>query len=119
MSERYDRSACASELLLRDTIVQKMADGWGIAESFHLPSTVTGRVRIGKELPPTQVTELTQPHNETVRATELTQPHDETAREVTPADTGCDELGEIDRIFGEYDSDNEPQGSLPKQDELP
>ena len=48
MPERYDRSVCANELLLRNTIVNKMADGWKPADAFHLPTTVSGHVRIGK-----------------------------------------------------------------------
>ena len=48
MPERYDRSVCADELLLRNTIANKMEDGWGPADAFHLPGTVSGPVRIGK-----------------------------------------------------------------------
>ena len=46
--ERYDRSVCANELLLRNTIIQRMVGGWGMAPAFHLPTTVEGHVRIGK-----------------------------------------------------------------------
>ena len=52
MPERYDRSVCASELLLRNTIIKQMAAGWEVSDSPHLPTTVTGRVRIGEEPPP-------------------------------------------------------------------
>ena len=46
---RYDRGVCANELLLRNTIAQKMAAGRALAPAYHLPSTVTGHFRIGKE----------------------------------------------------------------------
>ena len=49
MPERYDRSACANELLLRNTIAQRMRSGWEIAPAFRLPITVTGETRIGRE----------------------------------------------------------------------
>ena len=49
MAERYDRSVCASEPLLRNTIMRKMAEGWNIAPAFHLPATVVGHQRIGEE----------------------------------------------------------------------
>ena len=49
MNERYDRSVCASELLLRNTIIQKMVAGWNMVASFHLPESVTGAARIGKD----------------------------------------------------------------------
>ena len=48
MPERYDRSVCATELLLRNTIIQKVVGGWAIAPSFHLPETVPSDCRIGK-----------------------------------------------------------------------
>ena len=47
MPERYDRSACANGLLLRDAIVQRARTGWGIAPSFRLP--LTGAPRIGRD----------------------------------------------------------------------
>ena len=53
MPERYDRAACAHELLLRNTIVQRMIEGWGLAPAFHLPVSVDKSVRIGRlETPP-------------------------------------------------------------------
>ena len=66
MPERYDRSVCANELLLHNTIVQMMDAGWVLAPAYHLPATRTGHVRIGKEpetLPPpaTDQGALTQP----------------------------------------------------------
>ena len=48
MPERYDRSACAAELLLRNTIVRRVRTGRGVAPAFHLPETVTGASRIGR-----------------------------------------------------------------------
>ena len=51
MPERYDRSACANELLLRNTIAQRMRTGWEIAPAFHLPLTITGAPRIGRDPP--------------------------------------------------------------------
>ena len=50
MPERYDRSVCASELLLRTTTIQQIVAGWGMAPAYQLPTTVNGRVRIGKPL---------------------------------------------------------------------
>ena len=64
MPERYDREVCAAELLLRNTIIQKFVSGWGLAPSFHLPETVTGHHRIGKEAPlrpPNQTEDLPGP----------------------------------------------------------
>ena len=49
MPGRYDRSTCATELLIRNTIAQQIAGGWNVAPVYHLPETVTGHVRIGKE----------------------------------------------------------------------
>ena len=48
MPERYDGSAFANELLLRNTIVQRMQTGWGVAPPFHFPVTVGGTIRIGR-----------------------------------------------------------------------
>ena len=48
MPGRYERSVGANELLLRNTIVNKMAGGWELADAFHLPTKVTGDERIGK-----------------------------------------------------------------------
>ena len=60
MNERYDRSVCANELLIRNAIIQKMASGWTMVESFHLPDTVPGAERIGKpkDMTPTVVAPL-------------------------------------------------------------
>ena len=60
MNERYDRSVCAIELLLRNTIIQKMVAGWNMVASFHLPQSVTGAVRIGKG-PDAQATTFEEP----------------------------------------------------------
>ena len=48
MSERYDRSVRANELLHRNTIIQKMVGAWAAVDSFCLPETVPGSGRIGK-----------------------------------------------------------------------
>ena len=48
MPARYDRATCANELLLRNTIAQRMQDGRGVAPPFHLPVTVESGVRIGR-----------------------------------------------------------------------
>ena len=48
MPERYDCSVCAIELLLRNTIVREIVDGWWRAPAYRLPATVAGHVRIGK-----------------------------------------------------------------------
>ena len=39
MPERYDRSACANELLLRNTVIHRVREGWNIAPACHLPET--------------------------------------------------------------------------------
>ena len=49
--ERYDRAVCATELLLRNAIIQKFVSGWDLTPSFHLPETATDHHRIGKEAP--------------------------------------------------------------------
>ena len=48
MPGRYDRSVCATELLLRNTIIQKVVEGWTLAPSFRIPETVPIDRRIGK-----------------------------------------------------------------------
>ena len=48
MPERYGRAVCATELLLRNTIVQNFVSGWSLAPSFHLPLTAPNDLRIGK-----------------------------------------------------------------------
>ena len=49
MPGRYDRSACANELLLRNTVIHRMREGWNIAPAFHLPETVNDINRIGRD----------------------------------------------------------------------
>ena len=60
MNERYDRSVCASEFLLRNAVIQKMVSRWNTVESFRLPETVPGSGRIGKDpsTSPTSAVEL-------------------------------------------------------------
>ena len=57
MPERYDRAVCATELLLRNTIIPNFVSGWSLAPSSHLPLTVPNDLRIGKTpeetIPPT------------------------------------------------------------------
>ena len=51
MPERYDRSVCSNELLLRNTIMSKFNEGWTTAPSFHLPiivDTLNGLVNPAK-----------------------------------------------------------------------
>ena len=55
MGERYDRSVCANELLLRNTIIQKVVQRWNMVESFRLPETVPGAGRIGKDASASQL----------------------------------------------------------------
>ena len=65
MNERYDRSVCASELLLRNAVIQKMVSGRNMVESFHLPESVTGAERIGGSgTPPANIAELSRPQVE-------------------------------------------------------
>ena len=49
MPERYDRSARSNELSLRNTIVQRILQGWEMEQAFHLPATVNGAPRIGRD----------------------------------------------------------------------
>ena len=50
MPERYDRSLRANELLLlRNAIDQRVAFGWPLAPAYHIPNTIDGNVRIGKD----------------------------------------------------------------------
>ena len=48
MPERYDRSVCANELLLRNTIIRKIIEESAMVPSPHLPESVSGDLRIGK-----------------------------------------------------------------------
>ena len=49
MPERYDRSACANELLLRNTVIRRAREGWAVPPASHLPLTVVDTTRIGCE----------------------------------------------------------------------
>lgn len=66
MPERYDRCVCANGLLLRNTIVHKVVEGWSMIPSFHIPETIIGERRIGKSVdgPPTQATPTTPKFSE-------------------------------------------------------
>ena len=55
MPERYDRSACANELLLRTAIVQRMRGGWAVAPAFQLPITISDTTRIGRSAPTVEI----------------------------------------------------------------
>ena len=48
--ERYGRSVCSGELLLRNAIAQMMADGrpLALAPARHRPIAGSGHIRIGK-----------------------------------------------------------------------
>ena len=48
MPERYDRSACANGLLLRNTVIRRMREGWTVDPAFRLPQTVSGKTRVGR-----------------------------------------------------------------------
>ena len=50
MPDRYDHSVWPNEMLLRNTIVRKFATGWVPAPAYHIPTTVAGRVRVGKDV---------------------------------------------------------------------
>ena len=41
MTERYDRSVCDIELLLRSTTIQEISTGWELAPAFRLPDTAS------------------------------------------------------------------------------
>ena len=60
MGERYDRSVCAIELLVRNAIIRKMAAGWNMVDSFHRPESVSGAVRKGKG-PDNQAATIVEP----------------------------------------------------------
>ena len=49
MNERYGRIVCASELLIRNAIIQKMVSGRNVVDSFRLPETVPRSGRIGED----------------------------------------------------------------------
>ena len=49
MPERCDRSACTNELLLRNTVITRMRDGWAVAPVFRLPETVVDSARIERD----------------------------------------------------------------------
>ena len=68
MPERYDRSVCASELLLRNTIVQRIVAGRGIAPTYRLHATVSGHLRIGKPETPDTPADMATENNVTSRA---------------------------------------------------
>ena len=51
MNERYDRSVCANELLLRNAIIQKMVAWWNMEESFRLPESAPGQNELEMNLP--------------------------------------------------------------------
>ena len=83
MGERYDRSVCANELLLRNAIIRKMASGWIMAESFHLPETVPVSARIGKDKrvrPAAAIGPIAPPETQPIAANSL----DSTSMEATP-----------------------------------
>ena len=65
MPERYDRIVCATELFLRNTIIQKVADGWAIVQSFHIPESPPNERRIGKTPEETRDTALPPTTHET------------------------------------------------------
>ena len=44
MPERYDRSVCPNELLLRNTIVDKFATGWEPVPAYHIPDNGSGAI---------------------------------------------------------------------------
>ena len=49
MPEMYDRSACAIELLSRNTVIHRMRGCWDFAPAFRLPETVVDTTRIGRD----------------------------------------------------------------------
>ena len=52
MKQRYGLIVCASELLLRNEIFARISDGWELAPSFRIPSTVASGALIGKDANP-------------------------------------------------------------------
>ena len=65
MPERYGRAVCATEVLLRNNIIQKDVSGWELAPSFHLPHTGPSDLWIGEKvddvLIPTPVSDPSDP----------------------------------------------------------
>lgn len=104
MPERYDRSVCASELLLRNAIVQKMASGWAWAPAYHIPTTASGQIRIGEDPGPVTPTVTEAAEVATVAVNELAHPF---------AD---DHLGDASPPAPVADT---PMGGIPTQITLP
>ena len=83
MPERYDRSVCPKELLLRNTIVHKFSTGWVPAPAYHIPTTVGGHVRVGKAVGNINVNTKTDTE---LPLTEPTQPEAEGKQSVSSED---------------------------------
>ena len=90
MNERYDRSVCANELLLRNAIIQKTASWWNMAESFRLPETAPGSERIGKDPSAFQAT-VVEPGCPHVMLPFVTNTQDSTTLVPTPVDEVVDD----------------------------
>ena len=90
MNERYGRSVCANELLLRNAIIQKMASWWNMVESFRLPGTAPAPERIGEDPSAPQATAV-DPGCSQVMLPFVTNTQDSTTLVPTPADEVVDE----------------------------
>ena len=94
MPERYGRSVCANELLIRNTIMSKFNEGWTTVPSFHLPLSVDSSQRVGKALEtvaPTEKpvdTQLELTPTETPSGTQL----EPTLAEISPLPPSDDEI---------------------------
>ena len=104
MPERYDRSACANELLLRNAIVQRMRAGWKVAPAFHLPLTIAGTPRIGRD-PPINKGDITC-EAKSAYLTQPLAPHDTQSDGVIPT---SDPSRAVMDVVVETDSENLPQ----------
>ena len=90
MPERYGRSFCAIELLLRNTIVQQIVAGCNITPSYHLPETVNGHLRIGKPAtlndPTHPSTQLTAIQGDSDSLEPITAPNDDNSQIDSPSE---------------------------------
>ena len=103
MPDRYDRIACANELLLRNTIVQRMRTGWEVAPAFHLPLTIAGTPRIGRDPPSNKGDNTCEKKSEYL--TQPLAPHDAHDDGVVPtSDPSRTAMG----VVVETDSENLP-----------
>ena len=89
-NERYGRSVCANELLLRGAIIQRMASCRNMAHSFRLPETAPVSERIGGE-PSTSPSAVVGPISPHVALPIVANTQDSTTWVPTPAGQAVDD----------------------------